>query len=132
MLARNGQGWLATADNGKPHLIAVALWWHRDQLVVATRTGTPTGRNLDANGVARIALGTQDDAVMIDATVSSHAPVLAASELRQGWKATFGWDPAEEGSDWSFYTLWPVRIDAYRGYAELGGRAVMRDGRWLA
>src|SRR5258706_145482 len=49
-----------------------------------------------------------------------------------GVEASAGWDPREEGGGWVFYRLKPSRIQAYRGYAELEGRMVMKDSRWLA
>lgn len=133
-LERNGDVWLATASaSGQPHVIAVSSWWDGSLLVVATTAGSRTARNLDSTHVARIALGTPDDVTMIDVVGSDSTPVLAANpELREGFKAAVGWDPAEEGSDWKFFRLRPSRIQAYRGYGEVPGRDVMRDARWLA
>ena len=43
-----------------------------------------------------------------------------------------GWSPAEEGPDWAWYRLRPTRIEVFRGYGELPGRTILRDGRWVA
>ncbi len=134
VLERHGDAWLATASTrGRPHLIAVSRAWDGERIVVATRAGTPTARNLDQTMVARPALGTPDDVVMIEATVDDATPATGApSELRDAFAEAAGWDPADEGPDWRFYRLRPVAIQAYRGYGELDGRDVMRAGRWLA
>ena len=131
-LERNGEMWLATAGRNTPQLIAISGWWNGSQLTMATIAGSRTARNLDASKVARVGLGTPDDVVMIDVAVSSSTPVSNAAALRTGFKAALGWDPADEGPNWVFYALRPVRIQAYRGYGEQHGRDVMRDSRWLA
>jgi hypothetical protein len=132
LLKRNGDLWLATAGPaGRPHLIVVATWWGGSQLVVATVGSSLTARNLGATGRGRLAGGSTDDVVMIDARVASSLPVAEADESRSGFITAAGWDPAEEGDDWRFFRLEPVRVQAYRGYGELQGREVMRGGRWL-
>ena len=131
-LERNGDMWLATSGGGAPHLIAASGWWDGSQMTIATISGSRTARNLNASKQARVALGTPDDVVMIDVAVADRKPVSDAPQVRSGFKAALGWDPADEGPDWVFYTLQPVRIQAYRGYSEQKGRDVMRDGRWLA
>lgn len=132
VLQRQGSGWLATADtDATPHVIAVAALWTGDALVVTTRDGTPTARNLDAGGRARLILGTTDDVIMIDTTVSATQPSIGADPaLVAAFVAATGWDPAEEGPDWRYFTLLPTRIQAYRGYGELGGHVLMQDGLW--
>ncbi len=51
-------------------------------------------------------------------------------KLAEEWKAAMGWDPREmEG--WVFYRLRPTRIQAFRGYDEIGGRDVMLRSRWV-
>jgi hypothetical protein len=133
-LARNGDVWLATASTtGRPHLIAVSSWWDGHEIVVATVGTSRTARNLDATGVGRMAVGSCDDATMIDVNVMEAVAVdKAEPELRSGFAGAVGWNPSEEGPDWRFFRLRPSRMQAYRGYGELQGREVMRDGRWLA
>ncbi len=134
VLERHGDAWLATASpDGQPHLIAVSQAWNGQDIVIATRSTTPTARNLDGSGVARLALGTPDDVVMVEASVLESAAASAAPDaLRAAFVDAAGWDPAAEGPDWRFFRLRPSRIQAYRGYGELAGRDVMRGGRWLA
>ena len=126
--------WLATADtNGKPHLIAVSAWWDGNQVIIATTAASRSARNLDANGIARFALGAPDDVIVIDATVADRVKVRQAdAKLADGFESAVGWDPRDISDDWVFFRLTPARIQAYRGYDELEGRDVMRVGRWLA
>jgi len=133
-LERQGQGWLATASrDGIPRLIAVTATWTGTDVVIATRTPSPTAGNLDETRLARLALGTPDDAMMADLEVSEMAPATRqAGPLHDAFVGAAGWDPADEGPDWRYFRLRPTRIEAYRGYGELEGRAVMRDGAWLA
>jgi hypothetical protein len=134
-LERKGShAWLATASrSGNPHLIAAAFWWDGKEVVIATREETPTGRNLKETGQVRLAIGSPEDVIMIDLEVIGDVQVSKADDrLHKGFIQVAGWDPAEEGPDWSFFRLRPNRVEAYRGYGELKGRAVMRDSRWLA
>ncbi len=132
-LARNGDAWLATASpSARPHLIAVSSWWDGSHVVVATTGASRTARNLAATRRGRLALGSPDDVVMVDVTVAGSVAVKDADpRLRAGFAAAVGWDPAEEGPDWLYFRLLPVRVQAYRGYGELPGRDVMRGGAWL-
>jgi predicted pyridoxine 5'-phosphate oxidase superfamily flavin-nucleotide-binding protein len=124
--------WLATADHsGRPHVIAVSAWWDGERLVVATRAGSRTARNLAVNPVARLALGSPADATLIDVAAASAIPV-DDEDLAAGFAKAVGWDPHEVGDDWVFIPLEPVRIQAYKGYDELEGRDVMKASRWLS
>ena len=133
-LAKNGDAWLASASSdGKPQLVAVSCWWDGEAATIATRSSTVTARNLDQTRVARLGLGTPDDVIMLDVTVSERTAVGDAQpEFRDRFAAAVGWNPAEEGDDWAFFRLQPIRIQTYRGYGELEGRDVMKGGRWLA
>lgn len=130
----NHDVWLATADeSGRPHLIAVSSWWDGSRLTITTTRGSRTARNLASNGLARLAIGAPDDVIVIDATLDDRVVVgQADSGLAAGFAEAVGWDPREIGEDWMFFRLRPVRVQAYRGYDELEGRDVMRDGNWLS
>lgn len=141
MLASHPQGWLATAGlaadgTPAPHLIAVSVTWTGEALLMATRGGTPTARNLDATHRARLAIGTPDDVLMLDLAVGPAIPATGDDPATLAARATFtaaqGWDPAEEGPDWRYHHLRPTTVQAYRGYGELGDHVVMRDGTWRA
>jgi hypothetical protein len=132
-LEKNADVWLATASaSGQPHLIAVSSWWDGREVVIATTTGSRTARNLEATKRGRLGAGSPSDVVIIDVAMAKQVPVKAAdAELKSGFVAAVGWDPAEEGDDWVFFRLHPLQIQAYRGYGELTGRTIMRDSRWL-
>jgi hypothetical protein len=133
-LARQSDLWLATADRtGHPHLIAVSAWWNGSELIMATSSATRSARNLESTGAARLAVGSPEDVIVIDAEVAgTAAPVGARPDVSDGFASAVGWDPRTVGEGWVYFTLRPSRIQAYRGYSELAGRDVMRDGRWLA
>jgi hypothetical protein len=132
-LAENRDVWLATASRaGLPHLIAVSSWWDGSDVVITTTAGSRTARNLDGTGVGRLALGSPEDVVVIDVRATESVGVQNAdAALAGGFPEAVGWNPAEEGANWMFYRLQPVRVQAYRGYGELEGRDVMRRSRWL-
>ena len=135
LAALEGQGdmWLASADvSGRPHLIAVSAWWDGTDVVVATKLSSRTATNLASGGIARLALGSPADAIMIAALLVESAAAEEAPEVAAGFSAAVGWDPREVGAGWAFYRLRPTRVQAYRGYEELEGRDVMRNSRWLA
>lgn len=132
-LGRQKDLWLASADrSGRPHLIAVSAWWDGSHVVVATTGPSRTARNLTDNPTARLAMGTPEDVIVIDADVAMPAAAEDSIELATGFAEAVGWDPREVGAGWVFFRLAPVRIQAYRGYDELEGRDVMGDSSWLA
>ena len=130
----NHDVWLATADaSGRPHLIAVSSWWDGSRVTIATTSGSRTARNLVSIGLSRVAIGSPDDVIMVDATVDDRVGVGQADALlADGFANAVGWDPRQIGENWAFFRLRPVRVQAYRGYDELEGRDVMRNGEWLA
>jgi hypothetical protein len=132
-LERNQDAWLATASrSGRPHLVVVSTWWSGRQIVIATIGGSRTARNLDASGRARLGLGTPDDVILIDVEVAGSHPVEQADpELAAAFSGAVGWNPADEEGAWRYFSLTPVRAQAYRGYGELSGREVMRDSQWV-
>ena len=130
----NHDVWLATADaSGRPHLIAVSSWWDGSRVTIATTGGSRSARSLVSIGLARLAIGSPDDVITVDATVEDRVGVSQAdSLLADGFARAVGWDPRQIGEDWVFFRLRPVRVQAYRGYDELEGRDVMHNGEWLA
>lgn len=132
VLEQHGSAWLATATTREPRLIAVTATWTGEELVVATRTGSPTARNLVESRRAVLAFGTGDDAILVTAELIEAIPATAEpGSVGQAFIERAGWSPADEGPDWAFFRLHPTRIEAYRGYAELPGRTILRDGAWL-
>ena len=125
--------WLATADSvGGPHLIAVSAWWDGRDIVMATIATSRTAKNLTPGREVRLAGGTPDDAIVVQARVVETQAAEKAPDVAEGFAKAMGWDPREAGQGWAFFRLRPSRIQAYRGYEELEGRDVMRNSRWLA
>lgn len=95
--------WLATADPaGRPHIIAASAWWDGSDLVVATRAGTKTARNMETNPIVRVARGAPSDAIVIEAQMIESRIAKEAPDLSTGFAAACGWDPREEGEGWTF------------------------------
>jgi pyridoxamine 5'-phosphate oxidase-like protein len=130
-LEQNGHAWLATAAGSVPYVIVVQAVWDGESILVTTRESSRTARNLEQSRVARLALGDADDAIVIDATLLQARPAAEATPQRTAFKGAAGWDPGEQGHDWRLFVLRPTRIQAFRGYAEIEGRDVMKDGTWL-
>jgi hypothetical protein len=131
-LEQNGHAWLATAVGSVPYVIVVQAVWDGESILVTTRESSRTARNLEQSRAARLALGDADDAIVIEATLLRALPAVEATPSRTAFERAAGWDPGEQGPDWRLFVLRPTRIQAYRGYAEIEGRDVMKDGRWLA
>ncbi len=131
-LERQGHMWLTTARGGRPQVIGVSAWWDGTDLVVATIGTSRTAQNLRDSQMASLVAGTPDDAVVIEAGLVESIPAKDADEVARGFSGVMGWDPREVGEGWHFFRLRPSRVQAYRGYDEIKGREVMKDGDWLA
>lgn len=129
VLEDQGHYWLATADGGTPHAIGVSAWWRDGELVVTTLGTSRTARNLETNRRVVLMHGDPSDAVVIYSEVAGSTPAKEAGDLAAGFKSAMGWEPE---SGWTYFRLKPTRIQAFRGYDEIGGRDVMKEGRWLA
>jgi hypothetical protein len=131
-LEKQGHYWLATAEvGGRPHVIGVSGWWNDGEFVVTTLGTSRTARNLAMSPQVTLAHGEPSDAIVIEAQVIDSSAVEDSGELAGGFQAAMGWDPREMDG-WVFYRLRPTRIQAFRGYDEIGGRDVMVNSRWLA
>jgi hypothetical protein len=133
-LEHDVDAWVATADGGSgtPHLVPLSFLWDGSTLLVATPSASPTSRNLQATGSVRLGIGPTRDVVLIEATVQ----VLAIREISQQVGDAFavktGFDPRQEIGTYLYFRVTPQRLQAWREANELGGRDLMRDGRWLA
>ena len=130
-LESQGHYWLATAEvGGKPHVIAVSGLWDGHDIVVTTLGTSKTARNMAMNPAAILAGGDPSDAVVIQAQMIDSAGVEASAELAGEWRKAMGWDPREMDG-WMFFRLRPTRIQAFRGYEEIGDRDVMVRSLWV-
>ena len=130
-LAEQGHYWLSTAEvGGRPHIIGVSGLWDGSQFVITTLGTSRTARNMSMNPQVVLAHGDPGDAIVIQAGVIDSAEVADSDQLADEWKAAMGWDPREMDG-WTFFRLRPTRIQAFRGYDEIGGRDVMIRSRWV-
>ncbi len=123
--------WVATAGQGVPHLVPLSVWWDGEILTMTTAATSPTARNAQASGQARVAFGDTLDVVVIDAAVETVAVPDAPERISSGFVGRCGWDPAANDGDWVYLLLTPRRVQAWRDADEIDGRTLMRDGRWL-
>jgi hypothetical protein len=112
-------------------LVPLSFDWDGEALLLATPTNSPTGRNLAATGVVRLALGHTRDVTMIEGEVAVLALDALPAELGDRFAARTGFDPRTEPTPYSWFRVVPLRIQAWREANELSGRELMRDGRWL-
>ena len=138
MLARleapEADTWVATAaPDGAVHLVPLSYAWDGEHVVIAVAAGSPTARNIEASGSARLGFGPTRDVVVVDAALERVAPVgsVDGAALGERYAGQADWDPREEPSPYVFLVLRPRRIQAWREANELAGRLVMRDGAWL-
>jgi hypothetical protein len=131
-LAGDVDVWVATARGDIPHLIPLSFLWDGARLLLATPDSSVTARNLRATGRARLTLGTTRDVVVIEGVAES-LPVAAVPAATAGaFAARTGFDPRQSAVRMAFIWIRPTRIQAWREENELAGRALMRDGAWLA
>lgn len=125
--------WLATADpaGGPPALVPLSFDWDGHDLLLATLSDSPAGRNLRASGLGRAALGGLRDVVLIDASARELPMAEVPEERWAAFEARVGWDPREDGPAYAAYLLTPVTVQAWRESNELPGRTLMREGAWL-
>ena len=123
--------WVASADEaGAAYMIPLSYLWDGERLIVATPERSTTARNLRRAGSGRVALPSTDDVVIIDGTVDV-VPVADAGAFADAHAAATGFDPRDEPETYVYIRLTPSRVQAWRNVAELRGRTIMRDGRWM-
>jgi hypothetical protein len=123
--------WVATGSpTGAPHLVPVSLAWVDERAVIAVEGSSVTARNLTASAVARLAVGSTRDVVMIDATLERAVDASADGPLGEAYVGQADWDP-RESDGYVFLVLRPVRLQTWREANEMPGRTLMRDGTWL-
>jgi len=70
-LEHDVDAWVASADpaDGTPYLVPLSFLWDGGTLLIATPSASPTSRNLQATGKARLGIGPTRDVVLIEGTV---------------------------------------------------------------
>lgn len=123
--------WVASASaSGEAYLIPLTFYWDGTRLTVATPTRSKTARNLQRAGVARMALGSTRDVVIIEGTLEFMA-TDEDDELAAAHTEAAGFDARRSRGEYVYIRMTPRKIQAWREEHELGGRDVMADGRWL-
>ena len=131
-LRSNRDVWVASADaDGAAHLIPLSYLWDGERLILATPEASKTARNLRRCGWVRISLPSTDDVVIIDGPADL-VPIAGADAFADAHAAATGFDPRAEPEVYIYFRITPSRIQAWRDAAELHGRTIMRDGRWVA
>ncbi|WP_128378942.1 pyridoxamine 5'-phosphate oxidase family protein [Streptomyces cavernae] len=124
--------WVASASpDGAPHLVPLSFDWDGATLLMATPSGSPTGRNLAATRTTRLALGHTRDVSMIEGEVEVLEIDALPRQRGERFAARTGFDPRPLATPYRWFRVTPRRIQAWREEDELRGRELMRDGRWL-
>jgi hypothetical protein len=124
--------WIATASrDGRPHLVPLSLYWDGTRIVVTNPKSSVTTANVVSTGIARFALNSSEDVVIIDAIVTVVDIADAAEGLPERYAERTGWDPRDQEGDWVFLVARADRILAWNGPEEIEGRTVMRSSVWL-
>ncbi|MFE6872203.1 pyridoxamine 5'-phosphate oxidase family protein [Kitasatospora sp. NPDC057692] len=131
-LAHDLDVWVATASpDGTPHLVPLSFDWDGEALLLATPSGSPTGRNLAATGTVRLALGHTRDVCLIEGAVEVLDLDALPSERGDRFAARTGFDPRACATSYRWFRVTPRGVRCWREENELAGRELMRDGRWL-
>jgi hypothetical protein len=124
--------WVASASpDGTPYLVPLSFDWDGEALLVATPTDSPTGRNLAATRTVRLGVGHTRDVSMIEGRVEVLGIDAMPQERGDRFAARTGFDPRALATPYSWFRIFPRRIQAWREVDELADRELMRDGRWL-
>ena len=132
-LEHDVDAWIATADgdSGTPYLVPLSFLWDGGTVLVATLAASPTGRNLQATGKARVGIGPTRDVVLIEGTVDAVPATEIPAEVGDAFAAKTGFEPRALAGPYLYFRIRPQRLQAWREVNELAGRELMRDGEWL-
>lgn len=125
--------WVASASaTGDTWLIPLSFYWNGTHFVLATLTNSRTAHNLRRAGVARLALGKPNDAVIIEGDVTAIACDVIEPALADAHAQRAGFDARMQRDGYVYLLVRPQTIQAWRGPSELADRVVMHGGQWLA
>jgi general stress protein 26 len=124
--------WVASASAaGDAYLIPLSYLRDGATMTLSTPEASLTGRNLRASGWVRLAVGPTRDVVMIEGSVEAFTRESVPAELADAFAAKH-WDARLDTPRYAYFRITPQLVQAWRSVAELSGRDLMRDGRWLA
>lgn len=131
-LEQDGDVWVGTADRaGVPCLVPLFFWWDGEVIWLSTRPTNPTGANLAATGLVRLAVGTTRDVVQIEGRARAYTVAELPAGVGEAFAAKGGWDPRTEPERYDFYRVTLDTLRAWGTVPELKGRLLLRDGAWL-
>lgn len=132
-LEHDVDAWVATADptDGMPYLVPLSFLWDGGTLLLATSAASPTGRNLQATGKARVGIGPTRDVVLVEGTVRALRLSELPADVGDAFATKTGFDPRTLTTPYLYFRIEPQRIQAWREVNELDGRDLMRGGRWM-
>jgi len=132
-LEHDVDAWVASADpaDGTPYLVPLSFLWDGQRLLVATPSASPTSRNLQATGKARLGIGPTRDVVLIEGTVRALPATELPAEVGDAFAAKTGFDPRKLTTAYLYFRIHPQRLQAWRESNELNGRDLMRGGQWV-
>jgi len=132
-LEHDVDAWVATADptDGTPYLVPLSFLWDDATLLIATPSASPTSRNLQATGKARVGIGPTRDVVLIEATVRALPATELPTDVGDAFAAKTGFDPRTLTTPYRYFRIHPQRLQAWRESNELDGRDLMRGGHWV-
>ncbi|CAN5351718.1 hypothetical protein BH09CHL1_BH09CHL1_30800 [soil metagenome] len=124
--------WVATAEPGtaEPYLVPLSYFWDGLTLLIATATSSPTAQNLLASQKVRLGIGTTRDVVLIEGRVRSFPSSQITAELGDAFAKKTGFDPRVSRGSYTYFTVIPRRIQAWREENELKDREIMSNGVW--
>lgn len=132
-LEQDIDAWVATADpeSGTPYLVPLSFLWDGVTLLMATQSSSPTSRNLQATGKARLGIGPTRDLVLVEGTVLALEAAELKEEVGDAFAARTGFDPRQLTSSYLYFRIHPQRIQAWREANEIEGRELMSGGHWV-
>jgi hypothetical protein len=121
--------WLATAKDGRPHLVPLAYVWDGAELVCVTKQTTRSARNLAESGLVKVAIGTAQDVILIEADATVGDPDEAGPELAAALES-LPLNPTRVPGV-VLLRLRPRTISTWRDLSEMADRVIMHNGVWL-
>lgn len=122
--------WVATAEEGRAHLIPLSFVWLDGLFYLATPDRSRTANNARSGDVIRLAFGVTRDVVLVDGAPSVVVLDAMPQAVLHRYVERFGWD-LRTSQGYVGLVVEPRRVLAWREENELPGRTIMRAGRWL-
>ncbi|TWD84323.1 pyridoxamine 5'-phosphate oxidase [Kribbella amoyensis] len=126
-LTKDVDAWISTAnEDGSPYLMPLSFLWNGETLLISTARKNPTSRNLLRTGQVHLSLDGTRDVILITGTAEQAHPTDQEAEA---FATKAGFDPRQ--SNYPYFKITPLTIQAWREVNELQARNLMKDGTWL-